>query len=75
MTLGDYVPLFAMMVLGGLFAGLSLVVSGLLAPRHPTPAKLAAYECGIVIHSALVRRDVVLQAGGFDETLHLDVTV
>jgi len=48
MTLGDYVPLFAMMVLGGLFAGLSLVVSGLLAPRRPTPAKLAAYECGIV---------------------------
>src|SRR5438309_6194806 len=48
MTLGDYVPLFTMMVLGGLFAGLSLVVSNLLAPRNPTPAKLAAYECGIV---------------------------
>jgi NADH-quinone oxidoreductase subunit A len=48
MTLGDYLPLVTMVVMAGLFAGLSLVVSTLLAPHHPTPAKLAAYECGIV---------------------------
>ena len=48
MTIGDYLPLFTMFVLALLFAGLSVVVSSLLAPRRPTPAKLAAYECGIV---------------------------
>ena len=48
MTLGDYLPLLMMLVLAGIFAGASAVVSGLLAPRRPTPAKLAAYECGIV---------------------------
>ena len=36
-------------VLGVLFAGLSFLASGLLAPRkRPTAAKLAPYECGIV---------------------------
>ena len=48
MTLADYLPLLMMLVLAGIFAGASAVVSGFLAPRRPTPAKLAAYECGIV---------------------------
>src|ERR1700690_3201724 len=38
-----------MIVLGVLFAGLSLIASALLAPKkRPTDAKVAPYECGIV---------------------------
>ncbi|HYA67223.1 MAG TPA: NADH-quinone oxidoreductase subunit A [Acidimicrobiales bacterium] len=45
----DYLPIVLMFFLGILFAGLSLVASGLLAPRkRPTAAKIAPYECGIV---------------------------
>src|SRR5207249_769112 len=44
----DYLPVLTMGILALLFAGLSLVVSKLLAPQRPTPEKLAAYECGIV---------------------------
>lgn len=46
--LGQYLPIFAMIVLAVLFAVISLVASRLLAPRRPTDAKLAPYECGIV---------------------------
>ncbi|MBX7159381.1 MAG: NADH-quinone oxidoreductase subunit A [Acidimicrobiia bacterium] len=31
-----------------IFGGASYVLSGLLAPRKPTPEKLQPYECGIV---------------------------
>ncbi len=45
----DYLPIFVLLVLGFLFAALSLVASKLLAPRRrPTSAKIAPYECGIV---------------------------
>ena len=45
----DYLPIVLMLILGILFAGLSLVASALLAPKkRPTAAKLAPYECGIV---------------------------
>ncbi|MBW3668085.1 MAG: NADH-quinone oxidoreductase subunit A [Actinobacteria bacterium] len=37
-----------MLVLATLFAGLSFMASGLFAPRKPTAAKEAPYECGIV---------------------------
>jgi NADH-quinone oxidoreductase subunit A len=47
----DYLPIFAMFVLAGLFAGVSFFASRLLAPSRPTPAKLAPYECGIVPES------------------------
>ena len=44
-----YLPILVMIVLGVLFAGLSLVASALLAPKkRPTDAKVAPYECGIV---------------------------
>jgi NADH-quinone oxidoreductase subunit A len=44
-----YLPIFVMLVLGFLFAALSLVASILLAPRKkPSDAKVAPYECGIV---------------------------
>jgi NADH-quinone oxidoreductase subunit A len=45
----QYLPIFAMFVLGLLFAAGSFFASGLLAPRRrPTAAKVAPYECGIV---------------------------
>jgi NADH-quinone oxidoreductase subunit A len=37
-----------MIVLAVLFAGISLALSRLVAPRHTTNAKRAPYECGIV---------------------------
>jgi NADH-quinone oxidoreductase subunit A len=46
--MSDYLPILAMLVLATLFAGLSFLASGLLAPRKPTAAKEAPYECGIV---------------------------
>jgi len=47
-VLGQYLPLLALFVLACLFAAGSFVASGLLAPRNPSAAKRAAYECGIV---------------------------
>jgi NADH-quinone oxidoreductase subunit A len=46
--MAQYLPLLVMFVLAGVFAGGSFLASGLLAPRRPTPAKEAPYECGIV---------------------------
>ena len=46
--LGQYLPLLALFILAALFAAGSFLASGLLAPRNPTAAKRAAYECGIV---------------------------
>jgi NADH-quinone oxidoreductase subunit A len=45
---GQYLPIVALFVLALLFAAISRVASGLMAPRRPTPAKSAPYECGIV---------------------------
>jgi NADH-quinone oxidoreductase subunit A len=44
----QYLPIFAMLVLALIFAGVSRVVSQLLAPRLPSAPKSAPYECGIV---------------------------
>jgi len=44
----QYTPILALLILAALFAGVSFFVSGLLAPRRPTEAKAAPYECGIV---------------------------
>ena len=46
--MGQYLPLVALLVLTALFGGISIVVSRLLNPPRPTPAKVAPYECGIV---------------------------
>ena len=43
-----YLPIFCMMVLAVLFAGLSFIASSMLGPKRPTQAKDAPYECGIV---------------------------
>ena len=46
--MADYLPIFCMVILASLFAGLSFVASKLLGPSRPTLAKEAPYECGIV---------------------------
>ena len=46
--MADYLPLVMMFVLATIFAGASFLASGFLAPRRPTAAKEAPYECGIV---------------------------
>jgi NADH-quinone oxidoreductase subunit A len=46
--LGQYLPIVVLVGLAGAFAVLSIAAARLLAPRRPTPAKLAPYECGIV---------------------------
>ena len=46
--MGQYLPVIALTVLGILFGALSFVASRLLAPRRPSSAKEAPYECGIV---------------------------
>jgi NADH-quinone oxidoreductase subunit A len=39
--------ILVMIALGAGFALFSVVLSGLLGPRHPTPEKSAPYECGM----------------------------
>jgi NADH-quinone oxidoreductase subunit A len=46
--MGQYLPLVVLMVLAVAFGGLSFLASRLLAPRRPSDAKEAPYECGIV---------------------------
>jgi NADH-quinone oxidoreductase subunit A len=46
--MAQYLPILLMLTLASLFAGLSFFASRTLAPRRPTAAKLAPYECGIV---------------------------
>jgi NADH-quinone oxidoreductase subunit A len=45
---GQYLPIVAMIVLAAVFAGISLLLSRLVAPKRSTNAKRAPYECGIV---------------------------
>ena len=47
-SLDSYLPILLLFVLGLAFAALSLVASRLMAPKRPTVAKEAPYECGIV---------------------------
>ncbi len=46
--MGQYLPILALTVLAILFAVVSFVLSHLIAPRRPSSAKEAPYECGIV---------------------------
>ena len=50
--MAQYLPLLVMLVLGVAFAGISLVMSGLVSPKRPSAAKAAPYECGIVPRQA-----------------------
>ena len=45
--MGQYLPILALGVLAVVFCALSFVASRLMAPRRPTRAKNAPYECGI----------------------------
>ena len=44
----QYLPIVTLLLLATAFAGLSFLVSAFMAPRKPTKAKLAPYECGIL---------------------------
>jgi NADH-quinone oxidoreductase subunit A len=44
----QYLPVVVLMILAVLFGAISLIASRLLAPRRPSSAKDAPYECGIV---------------------------
>jgi NADH-quinone oxidoreductase subunit A len=46
--MGQYLPVVVLAALAVVFGVLSLLVSRLLAPRRPSSAKGAPYECGIV---------------------------
>ena len=54
--MAQYLPIVTMLVLATAFAGLSFLASYMLAPRKPTAAKLAPYECGIVPSREPVQR-------------------
>jgi NADH-quinone oxidoreductase subunit A len=47
-TLADYLPIGIMFFLAAAFVAVSLGLSRLVSPNHPTPEKLDPYECGIV---------------------------
>jgi len=46
--MGQYLPIVCLLVLATIFGALSFFASRLLAPRRPSSAKEAPYECGIV---------------------------
>src|SRR5215204_6266441 len=46
--MGQYLPIVCLLVLAAMFGALSFFASRLLAPRRPSAAKEAPYECGIV---------------------------
>lgn len=46
--MAQYLPILVMAILATIFAAGSFIGSGLLAPKRPTGAKYAPYECGIV---------------------------
>ena len=46
--MGQYLPIFVILVLGLGFAVSSLFIGQLLSPKRPSAAKSAPYECGIV---------------------------
>jgi NADH-quinone oxidoreductase subunit A len=48
MRVEQYLPLVTLLIVGILFAVISVTVSRLLAPRHVTRAKTAPYESGII---------------------------
>lgn len=54
--MGQYLPILALGVLAVVFCALSFVASRLMAPRRPTRAKNAPYECGIVSQSEIPER-------------------
>jgi NADH-quinone oxidoreductase subunit A len=54
-NLSAYLPILFLIILASLFAVASLLVASKLTPRKWTPAKLEAYECGIVPEEGIER--------------------
>ncbi len=50
--MAQYLPILIMAILATLFAAGSFVASAIFAPKRPTQAKGAPYECGIVPRNA-----------------------
>src|SRR6478736_7682969 len=46
--MSQYLPVIILLLLAVVFGAISLMMSHLLAPRRPSSAKEAPYECGIV---------------------------
>jgi NADH-quinone oxidoreductase subunit A len=46
--MGQYLPIVVLLIVATLFGAVSFGASRLLAPRRPSAAKQAPYECGIV---------------------------
>jgi len=46
--LGQYLPIFAMLVLAIVFTAFNLLLTRIVSPKRATAAKNAPYECGIV---------------------------
>jgi NADH-quinone oxidoreductase subunit A len=46
--MGQFLPVIVLLIVATLFGALSFGASRLLAPRRPSAAKQAPYECGIV---------------------------
>jgi len=46
--MGQYLPIFALLVLALVFAGIGRLSNRLLAPRRPSVAKSSPYESGII---------------------------
>ncbi len=46
--MGQYLPILLLAVLAVVFGAVSRLASRLLAPRNPSAAKSAPYECGII---------------------------
>lgn len=46
--MGQYLPILLLAVLAVVFGAISRLASRLLAPRNPSAAKSAPYECGII---------------------------
>jgi NADH-quinone oxidoreductase subunit A len=55
MTISAYLPILFLVVLSTLFAVGSMIAASKLSPRKWTPAKLEAYECGIVPEEGIER--------------------
>src|SRR3989304_4884762 len=43
----ESLPIGILILLAAAFAGGTILLSSLTGPKHPTPEKLAPYECGI----------------------------
>lgn len=54
--MAQYLPIVVMGVLGAIFAAGSFIASALFAPKRPTGAKSAPYECGIVPDKEVAQR-------------------